>query len=315
MTYIINRHQLNNIIEEISKTYLSFGYQKDDERVVFGGLKSPSKAKFFQENGVIPFKKILLPNNLDIGSKKEDMIALLGINPCDNNALNIFYKQFKNSDLVINKNKLFVFVSECKQNKYCFCEYFEGNKIQRYDLYLQKEKNGRFTLFVGSEKGKKIVEKIPLRASKQMKPRPIERPQNKFSKNLYSAMEKRETLTDFWTHIANNCFGCGSCSVVCPLCFCFRQNYENDTKGNSDEKICWDSCFNKEFSEIQNRFDLRPTNTDRLYNWYHHKLVRGPLELGSPLCTGCGRCIKACPANLDQKSIMKSLEEKGKDER
>lgn len=308
MVFNISKHQLNNILEIIGKEYRLSGYQNRGDQVVFDVLKSSSKAKFFQENGIIPFKKILLKNHKDI---KDDnsKIALIGINPCDNNALYIFYNQFRESELITPRKNLFVFVSECKQNEYCFCEYFGGNKINNYDLYLQNDKN-EYSLFVGSEKGKAIVEKIPLKKSKKKKPKEIERPDNKFLPDLADAIEAQDKHIDFWTHIANNCFGCGSCSIVCPLCFCFRQNYENDLKGNSKPKICWDSCFNKEFSEIQNHMDFRAKNVDRLYNWYHHKFVRGFRELGKPLCTGCGRCIKACPANLNQKNILKALEEK-----
>jgi len=315
MIYLINKHQLNNIIEKIQATYSSYGYRREDDKVIFGKVKSPSQTKFFQENGTITFKKILFPNNLDVQADKEDKIVLLGINPCDNNALQIFYKQFQKSNLIIDKKNLFVFVSECKQSKYCFCEYFDGQKIQNYDLYLQKEDDDKFTLFVGSKKGKIIADKIPLKKSTERKPREIKRPNNNFSDNPFSAMGQKEKYKDFWIHISNNCFGCGSCSVVCPLCFCFRQEFGNDLNGDSKTKLCWDSCFNKEFSEIQNRFDLRPKNVDRLYNWYHHKFVRGPHELGVPLCTGCGRCMKACPANLNQKNIMEALEEKKNDER
>jgi len=314
MTYIVNRHQLNNIIEEISRAYSSYGYQKNEGKLVFDKLESPSKARFFQENGVIPFKKILFPNNLNVRNQKKEKTALLGINPCDNNALGIFYKQFQKSNLIIDKSKLFVLVSECKQNEYCFCEYFDGQKIQNYDLYLQKEGDNKFTLFTGSEKGRTLVEKIPLKKARKGKPREIKRPDNKFSDKLGDAVNQKEKYLEFWTHISNNCFGCGSCSTVCPLCFCFRQDFENNLNGESKTKLCWDSCFNKEFSEIQNRVDFRPKNVDRLYNWYHHKLVRGPAELGTPLCTGCGRCIKACPANLNQKNIMETLDDKENDE-
>ena len=132
-----------------------------------------------------------------------------------------------------------------------------------------------------------------------------------FDKNILTeAIQDKVKFQDYWQSVANNCFGCGSCSAVCPLCFCVRQDFENNAAGNCDHCFRWDACFSKSFSEIQNHHDLRPANIDRLYNWYHHKLVRAPYEKIGYLCTGCGRCIKACPAHLNQHSIMNGLQRK-----
>jgi ferredoxin len=129
-------------------------------------------------------------------------------------------------------------------------------------------------------------------------------------KKLTKVIENKEDLKDFWQGISNNCFGCGACTAVCPLCFCTRKDFKNTPDGQTKLCLDWDSCFSKRFSEIQNHHDFRPENVDRLYNWYHHKFVRSPRENNFSLCTGCGRCIDACPANLNVKNIIKAAIEK-----
>jgi len=138
--------------------------------------------------------------------------------------------------------------------------------------------------------------------------RPISAEDEKFDlEELKNIISDRKDNEKIWQGIADNCFGCGACTAVCPLCYCTRQEFENDFCSKSNQCLNWDSCFAKRFSEVQNHFDLRPENVDRLYNWYHHKFVRAKFEHDHFLCTGCGHCIEACPANLNIKNILESL--------
>jgi sulfhydrogenase subunit beta (sulfur reductase) len=179
-----------------------------------------------------------------------------------------------------------------------------------FDIYIQKN-NGLFEIFSGSSKGEAILKKLKYKNAAKLKIKPVYNEDGKIDiKNISALVENRKQLEECWQGIADNCFGCGACTVVCPLCFCTRQSFTNDLDGGFKQCLDWDSCFAKRFSEIQNRVDLRSKNIDRLYNWYHHKFVRAPFEKKHFLCTGCGRCAFACPANLNIKKILRNLIDK-----
>ena len=310
--FLINKHQIKLFLELISQQYLVCLPQKRNGKVVFDLMEDSSNIELFSET-ILPFKKILFPNHQIKSVKNNKPIALIGLHHCDVLALEIFYQQFSESNLLTPRNNLLVVGAECEPDDSCFCDVFGANKLGDVDFYLQKEA-GNITLFAHTAKAKKLFLKLGIKeTAKKYKYRPIKIDNSNINPNsLATDVDSKNLHQEFWQKIANNCFGCGACTTVCPLCFCFRQEYKNEIDGNDSQCLKWDSCFAKEFSEVQNHFDLRPNNVDRLYNWYHHKFVRAEKELGRPLCVGCGRCIKACPAHLNIKNILNSLEEQDK---
>lgn len=257
------------------------------------------------------FKNILFPNGLNKNSSDNKKIALIGLHSCDLAALDIFYQQFSSTNLLPDRKNILVIASECAPDNDCFCDVFGANKPRNFDLYLQK--NGAYyAIFSGSKIGAHYLDKLGLKKSnKQIEIKKIEiKTDNIKANNLSELIENRSLNKDFWQGIANNCFGCGACTTVCPLCFCTKQIYQSDLGGNKSECLSWDTCFSDDFFKISSGFDFKPKNVDRLYNWYHHKFVRSYREINKPLCVGCGRCIKACPANLNIKNILASIEEK-----
>jgi ferredoxin len=181
------------------------------------------------------------------------------------------------------------------------------NKTAPFDLHIQEVK-GNYEIFSQSEKGSSFLQKAGVAPSKtKLKINQIDGTKSWPLEDISKIIDDRTGNEKFWSATSNSCFGCGACVAVCPLCFCTRQEFRNDLDGKTSQCLKWDACFAKRFSEIQNHHDLRPQNVDRLYNWYHHKFVRANYEKDRFLCTGCGRCIEACPANLNMKNIIETL--------
>ena len=308
MKAFITDHQKNFLIEYIAKNFEAYGTQKLEGKLFFDELKKVNDLDLSGKKTIIPFKNILLPNDVEVSEINPDRkLAFVGLINCDVWALRRFLKEFEDSGLMPKRENILIVETECSPDKYCFCSALGTNHMADCDLYIQEENDG-YSIFSQSEKGSKILEKIGFKESKRApKIRPIEEEDALDLPALRKLIEDRTSHEKFWQGIADNCFGCGACTAVCPLCYCTRQNFVNETDGNCSQCLSWDSCFAKRFSEIQNRHDLRPENVDRLYNWYHHKFVRGYFENKHTLCTGCGRCIEACPANLNIKNILGSL--------
>lgn len=236
------------------------------------------------------------------------------MNNCDVWALERFLNEFKNTSLLPKRENIFIIATQCKQQKNCFCDLVGTDKPAHFDIFVEELNNEKFNLFAKSTKGKLIIEKIFAKKIKEEEPNIKIRlnENNKFDlKEISEIINDRKKIEKIFNEIANNCFGCGACSAVCPLCFCTRQEFSNfiDNEGKDCNNQClsWDSCFSKRFSEIQHHYNFRPNISDRFYNWYHHKFVRSIEKNNYPLCVGCGRCIDACPANLNIKNILETI--------
>ena len=311
MQAFINSHQLNQIIKHIARDYKTYIAHKSDGIFVL--------AEYYGQSLNIPsgksnpsFKTYLWPNGHDASEKLPSKVAFIGLPLCDSSALSLFIEQFIHTNLLPDRENVFILANECQPDETCFCSAIQNKSMKSYDLFVQKEKTG-FRVFSGTQAGERVLKQTGVRRS-LLKQRPkkiiLENRNQIDSQRLFQAISDFKTYEDFWQKTANNCFGCGSCSAVCPLCFCVKQEEVNNADGSAKTCLSWDSCFAKSFSEIQNNFDLRPERADRLYSWYHHKFVRSFTNKNNFLCTGCGRCIKACPAGLDQYKIISALEKR-----
>lgn len=309
LEYRADNIHLNHLAQLLTENFCVISPQNYGETSKFEIINKFSQVSWFSKRSVFSFKRFLFPNNTKIEIDHQK-IAFTGLPLCDIAALNIFIKQFKTSGLLPNRDDILIIGGECQPDDNCFCDQFSFKGLLDYDLYIFKQ-NSDFIVKTNSWRGEQLIKKIGLKKipnttnlKSKIKTEKIEL--DLTQKNI----DNKEMTFDYWQKIANNCFGCGACSAVCPLCFCFDQDFETDLDGEHHRRINWTSCFSPDFSQIQNGFDLRPSNRDRIYNWYHHKFVRGPKELGYALCVGCGRCITACPAHLNIKNIINSMNHK-----
>lgn len=305
MQALISKYQLGHLFSFIKKGYLVYGTKREGGKDIFDLITDADKIIIPTPKTVIPFKKVLFDNERGISEDKRK-IAFFGIASCDALAIELFKKEFAGKNLLA-KNIL-VISSECRPDDFCFCGAFGLKKPANFDLHVQKEKSG-YRIFAGSKQGAKILDEVGIKtAPKEKGLKEIPNSADTIDRDeLSEAVSDRKNNTDFWQGVTNNCFSCGACAAVCPLCFCSRQDFDNKTDGSCNQCLSWDACFSKSFFEIQNRYNFRPEPADRLYNWYHHKFVRSYEKKGYFLCTGCGRCIEACPAHLNQHKIISSI--------
>lgn len=126
------------------------------------------------------------------------------------------------------------------------------------------------------------------------------------SELLARAIEwSRENYPQIWERLGKVCLGCGICTYVCPLCYCF----EMEDQTSLDKTTCtrcryWSACTLPGFAIVAGGHNFRPTIKDRYYNWYYHKFVRAYKEFGQAQCVACGRCQKYCPAGIDIEKVL-----------
>ncbi|MCX6808057.1 MAG: 4Fe-4S dicluster domain-containing protein [Candidatus Berkelbacteria bacterium] len=311
MKSVVSIHQLGQIFDFIKKDYRVLGTKEENGKPIFGEISSAREILIPTPKTILPFKKLIYPAILDLAKTENGKpVAFFGMTNCDAEALCVFLDKFKDTGLVPPFRNILVISTTCVPDENCFCTAFGNGKITNFDLHITKEKD-QYAIFSGSALGRKILKLNRIKVSNTIsKPTAVklENVRKIQLEKLGKAIDDKTGKLPFWQEIADECFGCGACTAVCPLCFCTGKDFENDAEGGCKHCLKWDSCYAKSFSEIQNHFDLRPSNVNRLYNWYHHKFVRSPKEDGEILCTGCGRCIKACPAYLNQHRIIETVQ-------
>lgn len=119
--------------------------------------------------------------------------------------------------------------------------------------------------------------------------------------------------SDYWAATAERCIGCRICAYVCPTCRCFDVRDEPVPSDNGRalfERVrCWDSCTGQNYRRIAGGHNPREAKGERLRNRFLCKFHYYPQQVGPLACTGCGRCVDACPVNIDITEVMRDLAE------
>lgn len=117
----------------------------------------------------------------------------------------------------------------------------------------------------------------------------------------------------FWEEMSERCLSCRICAYVCPTCRCFDVRDEPVYTGNGQNQFerirCWDSCASTIYRRIAGGHNPRQAKGERLRNRFFCKFHYFPEQYGPIACTGCGRCIEACPVNIDITEVIQHLQE------
>ncbi len=106
-----------------------------------------------------------------------------------------------------------------------------------------------------------------------------------------------------WERIAQSCLGCGVCTFVCPTCHCFDITDETSATGGIRIRT-WDACQYPLYTVHASGHNPRPAKRARMRQRIMHKYSYTVETAGVVSCTGCGRCVRLCPVNLDIRQML-----------
>jgi ferredoxin len=109
-----------------------------------------------------------------------------------------------------------------------------------------------------------------------------------------------------WADQAMRCISCGTCTYVCPNCYCFSIN-DSIVESTGERYRCWDNCFNPLYTEETSGHNPRAKKANRFRNRFSHKFWYYPDKYDSLLCSGCGRCIVHCPTRIDIREVIRVM--------
>lgn len=276
------------------------------------------------DNTVKPPKDILFPNVEKLYAYKaagddsyikeilpEDTKKILfGIRPCDMRSIEsmdkvFFTKNYVDSYYAKRREHVTIVAFGCTEpQRTCFCDSMGINPdfAPGADVMMNvSASDGDLYVLEGlTEKGKQLIDAI---SSLDQKSGEEPRKGTECTLKISKAPDLDKKLADMfdhpiWDKVTKGCIGCGTCTFVCPTCYCF--DIDNENYGNEGCKYrCWDSCMFSDYTRMAGGANPRPTKKERLRNRYMHKLSYFNERYGETLCVGCGRCIASCPSHLD----------------
>lgn len=241
-----------------------------------------------------------------------------GARLCDTSGLCMLDKVFNGAytdPYYINRREQAIIIAiQCTEPLWgCFCEQM-NIKEKGWDLLLTPLEEG-FFLEVGSEKGETFLKELefPLENG-EGKLEEKEEVVRRFRECFHPPFDKGEVYEvlkenweyPLWEDFARRCLGCGICTYLCPTCHCFDIQDENLTLFEGVRFRCWDSCQFAIFTKHASGHNPRPTKKERMRQRFMHKLVYCPDRYEEAFCTGCGRCVRHCPVNIDIREVLKA---------
>ncbi len=110
-----------------------------------------------------------------------------------------------------------------------------------------------------------------------------------------------------WDAVARRCFSCGTCTNVCPTCYCFDVlDKLNIDAASGIRQRTWDSCQLEVFAEVAGGENFREQRSSRLRHRMFRKGKYINQRTGKLGCVGCGRCSKHCVAKI---SILEAFQQ------
>ena len=254
----------------------------------------------------------------------DEKTVVFGSRPCGAKGKTIFSRVYENEDIqdpyFIRRleNTLFISIACAAPETTCFCTSVGGGPADTAgsDVLLVPVADG-FVAEAITEAGRELTAS-PLFSSADSRINEAEAVVSRSMEELSStddftgARDKLLKLFDndeFWEDISAKCISCGTCTYLCPTCYCF--NITDETVGNTGKRIrTWDTCMDYLFTLEASGHNPRTSKANRLRNRVGHKFSYYPsLHAEIIACCGCGRCIKSCPAAVDIREIVKSAQE------
>jgi ferredoxin len=246
-------------------------------------------------------------------------IILWGIRPCDATGIgelsSIFNWDYKDEIYNNRLSKVTVLGFSCfKSDEYCFCTSVGGNPGNTAGsdiLFTRLGENGDYLAEVLTEKGESVVSIAPeifekseiAEKEKFLAQVPVKFNQEEIREKLDKFFESSE-----WIKQSLRCLGCGACAYVCPTCACFDIQDEAHGKRGSRTR-CWDSCGFSHFTLHTSGHNPRDVQSARWRQRIMHKFSYMPERLAVYGCTGCGRCSRACPVDMNILENLISIQE------
>ena len=299
----------------------TYRLKKREDRALFGYAVGPQSWKPWLRPAELRLWSARRTNGavvVDAAQPPAPRYALLGVRPCELRAIQIQDRVLRDGVFAdpaydTRREGCFVIAINCgSPAATCFCASLDtGPGVRRgYDLALTElieAGSSRFTIETGSDRGTRMLERLPRRPATPDERAAAEAVVREAAGHMGRTLDTTGLARDIaaarehpqWEDIEQRCLACGNCTMVCPTCFCTRVEDTSDLTGDVAERWQrWDSCFAVDFTHMHGG-SVRRSGASRYRQWLTHKLSAWHDQFGDSGCVGCGRCITWCPVGID----------------
>jgi ferredoxin len=329
-TRILKKSQLSSFITGLMEQQAVFAPVKNGDFTQFQQLNQADELDLESaQNTRYPPKSLFQPQSEPLFEfQNGKFISLLGeiqprvifgIRPCDVHALRLLDTVFdaegaQDPYWLAKREKTTIITLGCEQPcSTCFCTSVGGSPFDcRNSDLLLTDMGDYYACEVVTDHGNTLVQSMPVATEGQA--HVTKDVQNKAEASLPKAFDPtgiRDKLyklfgSDYWVRMQQSCLGCGVCTYLCPTCFCFDIV---DEKQRSQRVRNWDTCMFRVYTQEASGHNPRPTKLERTRQRVMHKYAYWLDNINEIGCTGCGRCVRYCPVNLDIRWMIQTAQD------
>jgi ferredoxin len=341
MATIFNKKDWQGALETLKKDFELLGPVKENGAIEFAPLEGAKEMEWVYSNSRLSPKSLFFPQSHTLfafsrepGSPEAEILKevfpqgrprlVVGIRPCDAQAFILVDRNFITAQYVdpwwekARKNTVLFGLGCNHPCATCFCTSAgsgpfakSGLDVLLYDLgekVLAEPVSPRGEELLaglpgGKKAGKKEIQEAQGRASgaeAEIAGR-VETGnlKNKDLMGLYGA--------PFWEAVQFACINCGTCTYLCPTCWCF--DIQDEVFQDHGWRLRnWDSCMSPLFTLHGSGHNPRGDKISRVRQRFMHKLKYYVDKYQDGIqCVGCGRCVQHCPVNIDIRKVIKLM--------
>jgi sulfhydrogenase subunit beta (sulfur reductase) len=326
---ILDKGAIAPLVSALIADYTVVAPQAKRSMFAFAPLDDASDLRLDYNTAILSPKTVLQPPRetlatIHLGEKpstepdvEAEPTVIFGVHTCDLRAIQLLDKVFTvdyaDPHYIARREQTLIVSLEClepcDENSFCkdmgTLEADEG-----YDLHLT-DIGDAYAVHVGTEKGAELLGKYAEdRPAAEADVKQLEAtlgakwPRFKnhlaFDSGELPAMLATAYEHPLWEELGERCFACGSCTNVCPTCYCFNvtDTISLDLAESMRERN-WDSCQLDEFATVADGHNFREARAARQRHRFLRKGKYIYEQQGMLGCVGCGRCIRTCLVHIN----------------
>lgn len=336
---ILSKNEFNDWLKELQKSFELIGPKTKGDQIDFAPLEDSAPELSFQNSRLSPkglvqpasekmFQFTANPENSEAHILQEILREtgsrlVVGIRPCDARAYQLVQLNFVTSDIVDpwwkqGRERLTLMGLGCsKPCSTCFCTSVGGGPFDNNGLDLLMVDLGTDYLIQScTEKGEALLTAGPGKMSTEEDQNKAAQLKAEAEKMITSRVStdhlKDQPLLDlfnapFWDEVQFACINCGTCTYLCPTCWCF--DIQDEVHGLEGIRMRnWDSCMYPLFTLHGSGHNPRGEKVQRVRQRFMHKLKYYVNKYDNGVaCVGCGRCVQFCPVNIDIRRVCQLM--------
>jgi sulfhydrogenase subunit beta (sulfur reductase) len=334
---VMDKSRLPDLVAGLSADFEVLGPVAKGEKFVFAPLGDPADLRLDYDTTLLPPKKFFVPpaeNLMEFQTADNEVTSaqidsadrvLFGLHPCDINALmlmdNVFLGEYEDPYYKARRDSTLIVGVSCTPNSKCFCNSWGTDEVHAgFDIFLS-DLGDRYFVSVRSVKGAELLDRfVETSLITEEDTAQFQRVTREFKDAFPAHLETAQLplLLDakfddaVWDELGERCLSCGACSMVCPTCYCFDVRDKLSVDGKTGERTrVWDSCMFSEFAEVAHGHNFRASSGSRVKYRYYHKQWGYLSKFERVLCVGCGRCERACKADISPRVVIEALQKGG----